>query len=228
MGLFRRKDEAQELVALPAEFEYARALLQGAGYEVEIPHDTIPAGTPWNDAMRLSLANMLASDGVAMLASWSDSVGAQLESYVARTVGIPAFSVGAWIRSNQSDGQERKPAMKITGYNDDEIKLSDGSTITYEHEPDCCEVNYADFSVLEVFYKGEEFDRYEIAPVEGGFVLKLIANGDGAFGYEFTVLGIYIPCYSDQNGYYASDVDIVTTKGDTATRINIAAELHDC
>lgn len=99
---------------------------------------------------------------------------------------------------------------------------------TYEHEPDCCEVNWADFSVLEVFYKNEEFDRYEVAPVDGGFVLKLISNHGGAFDYEFTKLGIYIPCYSDQNGYYSSDVDIIVTKGESSTKFNIAAELRDC
>lgn len=34
--------------------------------------------------------------------------------------------------------------MKITKWDDDRIYFSDGSTISYQHEQDCCEYNYTD------------------------------------------------------------------------------------
>lgn len=46
--------------------------------------------------------------------------------------------------------------MKIEKWNDDYIWFTDGSTISYDHCSDCCELNWADFSVLEVFYQDEE------------------------------------------------------------------------
>ena len=96
--------------------------------------------------------------------------------------------------------------MKIESWNDEEIRFSDGSTITYDHEPDCCEYNYADFSVLEVFYDGREFDDYCVKTCDDGFLLVL----RDWWGEK----SVFIPCYSAQNGYYSSDVDIyVNNKG---------------
>lgn len=110
--------------------------------------------------------------------------------------------------------------MKITKFDDDKIEFSDGSAITYEHEQDCCECNWADFSVLEVFYdKDFEFNRYDVTPVDGaGFLLSLYYEGS-SLCYEEWRKNIFIPCYSDQNGYYATDLDIVITSGDEVKRV---------
>lgn len=92
--------------------------------------------------------------------------------------------------------------MRIQGWNDEKILFDDGSSITFSHEQDCRESNWADFSVLEMFYKGEEFKDYTIEPIEdGGFNLILIENG-------WNDWKIFIPCYSDQNGYYSTNLDI--------------------
>ena len=99
--------------------------------------------------------------------------------------------------------------MKITKWTEDHVYFSDGSYITYSHFQDCCEHHYADFSILEVMYHGEEFESYEIETVEkAGFILKLYQdNGDKLLGYT-GYLNIFIPCYSEQNGYYTSLLDI--------------------
>mgnify|MGYP004637060385 CR=1 FL=1 len=102
--------------------------------------------------------------------------------------------------------------MKIKDWNDDYILFTDGSTISYDHIQDCCECNWADFSVLEVFYKDEEFDDFEVIPVEEyGFLLELKQrNTKSWFHYDYTpAKRILIPCYSDQNGYYSSDLTII-------------------
>ena len=107
--------------------------------------------------------------------------------------------------------------MKVEKWNDDYIWFTDGTTISYDHRQECCEYNWADFSILDVYYKGEEFDNFEIAPVnECGFILSLkLSNSDpwyGKFAWSqdyAPTKKILIPCYSDQNGYYSSDLTII-------------------
>lgn len=105
--------------------------------------------------------------------------------------------------------------MKIAKWNDEFIEFSDGSKITYDHEQDCCEYNYADFEVLDVFYNGEEFVDYRIEPVKYGMNLVLIQDDyAGIFGNVWRGKTIYIPFYSEQNGYYTSDLCVIVTGKD--------------
>lgn len=101
--------------------------------------------------------------------------------------------------------------MKIVSWNDDGIVFSDGSSITHNHDQDCCETNYPDYSVLDVFYNDEEFDDYFITPVdEAGF--NLVLTSKGFFDLDLTVSKrIFIPCYSYQNGYYSTNLEIHVT-----------------
>lgn len=94
--------------------------------------------------------------------------------------------------------------MKIEKWDIDHIWFTDGSTISYNHHQDCCECNWANFFVLEVFYQDEEFDDFEIIPVnEYGFILSLLklpTPDPWYYGYTSTKK-ILIPCYSEQNDY---------------------------
>lgn len=101
--------------------------------------------------------------------------------------------------------------MKIKNWNDDYIWFTDGSTISYDHIQDCCEYNWADFSVLETFYQDEEFDDFEVIPVdEYGFLLSLKLPTPDPWYYDYIpTKKIFIPCYSDQNGYYTSHLTII-------------------
>lgn len=101
--------------------------------------------------------------------------------------------------------------MKIKKWDDDYIWFTDGTTISYDHCQDCCECNWADFSVLEVFYQDEEFNDFEVIPVDdSGFLLSLKLPTPDPWYYAFTpTKKIFIPCYSDQNGYYTSDLTII-------------------
>lgn len=93
--------------------------------------------------------------------------------------------------------------MKIEKWDIDHIWFTDGSTISYSYNQDCCECNWANFSVLEIFYQDEEFDDFEIIPVnEYGFILSL--------EHDYTpTKKILIPCYSEQNDYYSSGITIM-------------------
>lgn len=80
--------------------------------------------------------------------------------------------------------------------------FTDGSYIMTDYEPMCCELNYADFSVLETMpdVLGLDFEAVEVsAPADGcagGFIMRL-----GTFP-------VFIPCYSSQNGYYSTDLQV--------------------
>lgn len=87
-----------------AAFEEARAALLAAGYEVDIPHDWIKAGVPWQEAMRASISQMLSMDnrrlpvydGVAELPGVFGSKGARCERGICEQLGIPHKSVEEW------------------------------------------------------------------------------------------------------------------------------------
>lgn len=79
-------------------FVQARKALKAEGYACDIPHDYIAEGTPWQDAMRISIRQMLSNrvqsteqqyEGIAMLDGWEKSEGATLEKQVAEALGIP-------------------------------------------------------------------------------------------------------------------------------------------
>lgn len=125
--------------------------------------------------------------------------------------------------------------MKITGWDDKKIYFNDGSYLYYHHRQDCCEHNYADFSVLEFAYDGEEFKSVDISPVEdAGFLLKLDRRHGNqfisGFGPEWNtgrIEKIFIPCYSEQNGYYTTEIVIAVKDkdGDIRKEVDLYANM---
>lgn len=89
--------------------------------------------------------------------------------------------------------------MKIAKITSDFVLFNNGSKITFNHEQDCCENNYADFKQIEE------------AAMECEFPENLIFEMVDGSGFRFGGVGTYmffVPCYSDQSGYYSSDIDI--------------------
>ena len=88
--------------------------------------------------------------------------------------------------------------IKITEVNDEHILFNNGKEIIFDHNTDCCEDNYADFSQLE-----------ELA-LETEFTEPLIFEAVEDAGFRFGNKGkmFFIPCYSIQNGYYTTEIDI--------------------
>lgn len=91
--------------------------------------------------------------------------------------------------------------MKIKKVTENEIIFTNGKCIYFEHFfQDCCEVNYADFTQVELSAYDVEFDEN-----------NMIFEESDDFGFRFGSVNtpmFFIPCYSDQNGYYDSSVDI--------------------
>lgn len=107
--------------------------------------------------------------------------------------------------------------MKIKQVTDEAIIFDNGNTITFDHEQDCCEYNYADFSILNenvVNYNYDFKENLKFRAVEG-------------MGFKFGSDGrwIFIPCYSEQNGYYTEEIDIYYNGKRV---LNFNAEFVDC
>lgn len=92
--------------------------------------------------------------------------------------------------------------MKIIKITSEEICFDNGNYLTYSHNIDCCENNYADFSQLkDTGIENEEFEFSEkMFELENECGFRLVANSGNKY---------FIPCYSCQNGYYSSDLDII-------------------
>ena len=89
--------------------------------------------------------------------------------------------------------------MKIKDINEERILFDNGNTITYNHEQDCCECNYADFQQIDDIARSWDFDEnldFE-AVEEVGFRFGNLPNKM-----------VFVPCYSEQNGWYSSDIEI--------------------
>lgn len=87
--------------------------------------------------------------------------------------------------------------IKIVRAEQEYLEFSDGTTITSQHVPDCCEYNYADFSQIDDLAKEWEFEH----PI-------LFEESDYGFRFGNKDKMVFVPCYSIQNGYYSYGVDI--------------------
>ena len=83
--------------------------------------------------------------------------------------------------------------MKIVNVDRDGIYFDNGNRITCYHSPNCCEYNYADFEQIDDLALQAEFDEKLIFKPLKGFGFRF-GNEDKMF---------FIPCYSEQNGYYS-------------------------
>lgn len=90
--------------------------------------------------------------------------------------------------------------MKIKEIADEKIVFDNGDIISYDHIQDCCEFNYADFESLEDPYYGACHTEFN-TPI-------LFETAVGGFRFSNEGKMFYVPCYSEQNGYYTADLDI--------------------
>lgn len=88
---------------------------------------------------------------------------------------------------------------KIKTINDEMILFEDGSEIRFDHEQDCCEYNFADFKQLDDIARRTDFDTHKM-------IFESVEYSGFRFGNENKMF--FVPCYSDQNGYYSSNIDI--------------------
>ena len=105
--------------------------------------------------------------------------------------------------------------MKIWSIDENSIVFDNGNAISYDHLCDCCEWNYADFKAIDDTARSLTFDedlKFEEVP-DSGF----------RFGNNPENM-VFVPCYSVQNGYYSSDVDIYYNEKNV---LNVACEMDE-
>lgn len=89
--------------------------------------------------------------------------------------------------------------MKIKEVTLDAITFDNGSAITFGHNQECCEWNYADFEQLDDLALNYDYDE--------NLIFESVENEGFRFGSHPNRM-FFIPCYSEQNGFYSSDIDI--------------------
>lgn len=87
--------------------------------------------------------------------------------------------------------------IKVVRAEEEYLEFSDGSTITSHHDPDCCEYNYADFTQIDDLAREWEFEH----PI-------LFEESEYGFRFGNKDKMVFVPCYSNQNGYYSYSVSI--------------------
>jgi len=75
--------------------------------------------------------------------------------------------------------------VKIKQICEDWIEFDNGNTITFDHDQDCCEHNYADFSQLEEIAKEIEFDSE--------LIFEAVEDSGFRFGSKNTPM-FFVPC----------------------------------
>lgn len=79
------------------------------------------------------------------------------------------------------------------------LRFDNGYSISSDHEADCCEYNYADFPAIDDEALSYDFD------------LSKLLFEETEYGFRFgdnPLRMFFVPCYSEQNGWYSTDVDI--------------------
>ena len=90
--------------------------------------------------------------------------------------------------------------MKIHKVTYHAIQFDNGKAIEFEHCAECYERNYADFQ--QVIENNSDILDYDF---EENLIFEKCDNG---FRFGDSKRMFFVPCYSEQDGYYSTDVDI--------------------
>jgi len=111
---------------------------------------------------------------------------------------------------------------KVTYVDGDVIRFDNQSELCSEHEQDCCENHYLDFSNLTV----EDFDNLDFDLTSPDFFERV--DGYGIRLIPVNGHPINIPGYGYNNGYYSSDLTLVMYNSGVVTKFDISEcqEVH--
>lgn len=89
--------------------------------------------------------------------------------------------------------------MKLKKVCGNQLLFDNGYILDTWHNQECCEDNYADFSNV-----ADEVGDYEFNEKD----LRLERVQDYGFRFGDNRKMFFVPCYTEQNGYYSSDIEV--------------------
>ncbi len=89
--------------------------------------------------------------------------------------------------------------MKLQSVANGHLVFDNGYILDYWYDRECCEDNYPDFSNIADEVGDYDFDEKQ---------LRLERVEDYGFRFGDSRRMFFVPCYSDQNGYYSSDITV--------------------
>lgn len=89
--------------------------------------------------------------------------------------------------------------MKLKKVYSDQLLFDNGYILETYHRQDCCEHNYPDFSNIADEVGNYGFDETRLC-------LERVKDCGFRFGDNKRMF--FVPCYSEQNGYYSSDITV--------------------
>ena len=107
---------------------------------------------------------------------------------------------------------------RIASITEEAIVFSNGQSITFDHCQDCCENNFADFQQLDDLARAYKFQ----------LPLKFEAVDGCGFRFGDNRRMFFVPCYSEQNGYYTCEIDIYYSGYTEGPVLSFDAEFCDC
>jgi hypothetical protein len=107
--------------------------------------------------------------------------------------------------------------VKVVQVDDQGLKFDDGSSLSSEHESDCCESHYLSFSGLSPSdFEGLDFDLSTggdfFEKVDGFGIRLLPTNGHP----------VSVPGYGYNNGYYSYDLTLVLERPGAITKFDVS------
>jgi hypothetical protein len=98
--------------------------------------------------------------------------------------------------------------LKVVKLTSDEIVFDGGYKLYSDHDQDCCENHYLDFSDLNI----EDFEGLEFNLEAENFFNRI-----EDYGIELKPIkghSVKVPGYADNNGYYGSNIDLILEGND--------------
>ena len=95
--------------------------------------------------------------------------------------------------------------LKVIKIDSDSIEFENGIQLYSDHDQDCCESHYLDFSDLTI----EDFENLEFDLTNDDFFNRI--EGYGIELVPVNGFSVKIPGYASNNGYYSSNLSLIVT-----------------
>lgn len=111
--------------------------------------------------------------------------------------------------------------LKVIKIDSDSIEFENGIQLYSDHDQDCCESHYLDFSDLTI----EDFENLEFDLTNDDFFNRI--EGYGIELIPVNGFSVKIPGYASNNGYYSSNLSLIVTDNKQFNKFFDISECQD-